>query len=1666
MLKSVSGQLGVLADKANNARDALGSIGRNVAVGIAGFFAVAVHSAIGYQEALTGVQVNAHLSEEAALELGKAINSTALGTRASGEDMLKALAPVAGELTRVTGAALTAADASNVLAASENLVTSSGGELRSSTKAITDLLLVYHAKTSDAAGITDTLFQAHSLLGIGTDRLAMMLQRLQPRISGSGVDMKHLLGIVLEMTPAVGSGTRAMMMVGNILQTLVSPSAAAQKALSTLGITLTDSSGKFIGFEAAVDRIKSAYLKLPASASASAAGMRLASDQAKLSQLQTEKQTKAIKAQEEALKSDIAALELHGADLDQNTLLQALFGRNANIAATLIKGGSKAIEEATGALTAQGTAAEAAAIKNKDLGAMLEIVKVSIGDAVTAIGGALVPAISSIFNAIMPLITAIVRWVEENPGLIAGIMAVVGAIAALVAGGLILEPLMRSIGLVMSFIGSPILVVVGAFFLLQAVLGSMPEVIKPLQPLFDALSDAVHLVGPALQALFGALADFMAGRGSIEAIGRALGDLGSALGAALAGVIGALGEVAARILDWAGSMIPIWAAAIARWAIAFVAWVAPMIPQFLAALGRFAADALAWIGNQVPQIAKQLLDWVGAFVGWIAPMASQALAALATWLGNTLSWVAGQLPEIATAVLSWIGETAQSLGRDLEDWARQFTDWLVPVASQLLVDLGNMANSVEAWIGQAAPILAERLAAWASAFADWAIKAIPALLDRLNEIIDRVTGWITSTTTIKDIASALVDWVAPFVTWASLAAVGAIAALVGFLAKEIVEKGPQIAGAVIGAGVQVVTGLAEGVARHPEMIAAAIGLLLTAGVVTTAIEAAAGAAGAIYATAANIGGAVADAVSVAWSDLQTAAISFAGEIAGLIYSGALRLAETLADAIQEAWYTLAKSPAVEAAITVAANVAGATYAAVERMVMWIAGGLKTAWLRMLGRADVLAGAAAAGAEAGAAYGAAEAAAAAAVSRVPIAVGPAGEKVVLSGIEGGLIAEGGQLANSPGIKAIGGKIIGAIVAGLAVGGGAIAGALLTTVGEAAALVGIGIPAAIAGLPVLVVAAIVGAIVLAITNPRWVGRIVGAIVGLIADAIKLAVGAIVGLHALADEIGHAIDNLIKDALGAIGEWIGAALGGVGEFIGNLLSGQWGDVYNSLSELGAGILTFFQNLGPNIGHAIGDGWDAVTTGIHDFLFGPDGWVGQLTQGMGEGYGAVDLQVGAGMASISGTITTHWGKIADDNRTGAATAAAAGVEAMTGAAGNMGKAADDMFNPAVAAATKAHDDIVAEMRKTPGDIANVLTNQQSQIDGAVTAFIGGFTTAFVEATPALQAAIAVVHSDLATMTDLDSREAYLKAQLVIAQYQLGAAQQSEDPVAMAAASGAIAKIRKQMADLQGAAEAYGRNTMDAYQQGLAKAPTTGVVSVLNSVANKLKAFSPPGPESPLHDIEIWGANTMAAYIDGIRSQTGAAGAATVAMMNRMVIAVLSGMATVRAVFVGAASALTVSAYSWGYNLAANYAHGIRAAMPLITSAVTAVATKVASNLRVSSPAKEGPLSEGGGPEGWGGRFDQLFAQGLINGQVALAARAVANSVGTPFSNGTPSLIAAGLVPGGGSTFGTAVSEAARGDTHVHIYLDGQEVKGFISRVLFEEERAHAGPAIAGSPF
>lgn len=137
--------------------------------------------------------------------------------------------------------------------------------------------------------------------------------------------------------------------------------------------------------------------------------------------------------------------------------------------------------------------------------------------------------------------------------------------------------------------------------------------------------------------------------------------------------------------------------------------------------------------------------------------------------------------------------------------------------------------------------------------------------------------------------------------------------------------------------------------------------------------------------------------------------------------------------------------------------------------------------------------------------------------------------------------------------------------------------------------------------------------------------------------------------------------------------------------------------------------------------------------------------------------------------------------------------------------------------------------------------------------------------------------------------------------------------------------------------------------------------------------------------------------------------------------------------------TALSQLGYVWGQNLATLYAGGILSKVDAVASSARIMSKIPANYLKQDSPAEEGPLSEGGGSEGWGERFGTLYAKGLEGSQPKLA-DAAASFAGSFLAIPAPSAAPAAGQGDGGVTIALVVDGRTLAKVvDQHLYYDLQ---------------------------
>lgn len=331
-----------------------------VAVGAVG--AVAIHLGSQMQTANVSIANASGTTVKAASAIGDAFLGTAFKSEFTGTEMAKAFAGVAGELKGVEGHALNVAEAMKVMTAADDLATAKQMDLGSATKDVGGVMQAFQLHTKDAAMVSDVLFNATNMTGVGMDQFVMSVERVRAKLGAMAPPLTSLSGLLVDMTQHGITGRAAMMALTgaytNIEKaaTAVGPKAVATNAaFAALGVAAKDAHGKITPMSTIIADLSPRFAKM------------------------TETQKLA------------AATTIFGASA-------------AKQMTAVVDAGVGAYDRSTTSVGKMGSAHSAAALQSQTLGVESKKMMSGLEDLGTKLGLVLVPALTRVIGGILSLV--------------------------------------------------------------------------------------------------------------------------------------------------------------------------------------------------------------------------------------------------------------------------------------------------------------------------------------------------------------------------------------------------------------------------------------------------------------------------------------------------------------------------------------------------------------------------------------------------------------------------------------------------------------------------------------------------------------------------------------------------------------------------------------------------------------------------------------------------------------------------------------------------------------------------------------------------------------------------------------------------------------------------------------------------------------------------------------------------------------------------------------------------------------------------------------------------------------------------------------------------------------------------------------------------------------
>ncbi len=221
-----------------------------------------IDAASKFDDAVVHLQNQAGITKDAADKVGSAMLDMGSKGLHGADALMAALAPVAGQLETLTGHALTTSDAEQLMAHAGDLATASHTDLGTATSTLTSIMLAYKIPLKDAAVASDELYNISRATGVGLGELGTAAGRLHARLGVAAPSLTDIGALMVDLQAQGITGSRGILAVSSGMTMLLSGAKPVQAELAKLGVSVFDSSGKFIGMSETIKRLSPALAKL------------------------------------------------------------------------------------------------------------------------------------------------------------------------------------------------------------------------------------------------------------------------------------------------------------------------------------------------------------------------------------------------------------------------------------------------------------------------------------------------------------------------------------------------------------------------------------------------------------------------------------------------------------------------------------------------------------------------------------------------------------------------------------------------------------------------------------------------------------------------------------------------------------------------------------------------------------------------------------------------------------------------------------------------------------------------------------------------------------------------------------------------------------------------------------------------------------------------------------------------------------------------------------------------------------------------------------------------------------------------------------------------------------------------------------------------------------
>lgn len=344
------------------------------AAGLAAVSAESVKLGENYQQATAKIAASSGTSIAAAKAIGDQFLKTGFNSTFSAQEIATAYGGVAGQLKATQGHALSASQAMQTMQAAMDLSEATGSSLNDTTSALAATIQAYGLKTGDAAKAADQLYNVSVITNQPILALSQVLDRLKGRLGALAPSLQDV-GTLMAFPAVAAQGSRGAMVVNTALTTLLGGSKNVEKQLKSLGVSIFNSSGKFIGMRGVIAEL----------------GPKLA----------------------------------HMSDAQRMLAEKTLFGASAaQLMGTIIKGGVDGYDKAAKAVEKTGTAQKGAEKQSSTLHGQTEKLKAGMEDLGVRLGSWLIPRLEELAQ----VVGNVIGFFERHREITLAVAAVIGGV--------------------------------------------------------------------------------------------------------------------------------------------------------------------------------------------------------------------------------------------------------------------------------------------------------------------------------------------------------------------------------------------------------------------------------------------------------------------------------------------------------------------------------------------------------------------------------------------------------------------------------------------------------------------------------------------------------------------------------------------------------------------------------------------------------------------------------------------------------------------------------------------------------------------------------------------------------------------------------------------------------------------------------------------------------------------------------------------------------------------------------------------------------------------------------------------------------------------------------------------------------------------------------------